>query len=336
MQETLTDVRSANIPGCPGYTINELGEVKSPHEKGGVTPYFENDSSRWVVEIKTSSNRKRFLLHNLLANLFLPNPLECRYTLFKDGNPRNYRLDNLEWKVRGMQSGPMRIGQPKKERVVSVMTSEDVRKAERFYAKDKLKTRRLFNRYSMNSVETMLEVCRQFDTTGSVDDSICEVINESSPEFAALLKDMMLYYRIKMTAFRVITDEVLLDMERQYGETIGILKQFRVNKKKTNKLSVRSRMITAAKIRAEEKRVPFNLCAEDVLLPRVCPYLKTELIYNATRASNQSPSLDRIIPSMGYVPGNIQVISLLANQMKSNATAEQILMFSQNAPGIHS
>ena len=40
-----------------------------------------------------------------------------------------------------------------------------------------------------------------------------------------------------------------------------------------------------------------------------------------------SASVDRIIPELGYVKGNIRVISLLANQIKWNVTKEQLLTF---------
>jgi hypothetical protein len=40
-----------------------------------------------------------------------------------------------------------------------------------------------------------------------------------------------------------------------------------------------------------------------------------------------SPSLDRIKPELGYVPGNIQVISARANVMKNDATPEELLAF---------
>lgn len=46
-------------------------------------------------------------------------------------------------------------------------------------------------------------------------------------------------------------------------------------------------------------------------------------------------SLDKIIPEKGYVKGNVQIISNLANRMKSSATQEQILTFSKNAALIH-
>lgn len=38
----------------------------------------------------------------------------------------------------------------------------------------------------------------------------------------------------------------------------------------------------------------------------------------------ESPSLDRLIPERGYVPGNVAVISWRANTIKSNADYRQI------------
>lgn len=40
--------------------------------------------------------------------------------------------------------------------------------------------------------------------------------------------------------------------------------------------------------------------------------------------TDASPTLDRIIPRRGYVPGNVIVVSNLANRIKSSATARQI------------
>jgi len=37
-----------------------------------------------------------------------------------------------------------------------------------------------------------------------------------------------------------------------------------------------------------------------------------------------APSMDKIIPALGYVKGNIQIISMRANRIKSNATTEEL------------
>lgn len=37
-----------------------------------------------------------------------------------------------------------------------------------------------------------------------------------------------------------------------------------------------------------------------------------------------SPSIDRIVPELGYVPGNIAIISWRANDLKKDATADEM------------
>lgn len=48
-----------------------------------------------------------------------------------------------------------------------------------------------------------------------------------------------------------------------------------------------------------------------------------------------SPSVDRINPHLGYVPGNVQVISYKANSMKRNCTMEELLMFAETVLSKH-
>jgi hypothetical protein len=42
------------------------------------------------------------------------------------------------------------------------------------------------------------------------------------------------------------------------------------------------------------------------------------------RATDNSPTLDRIIPSLGYVRGNVKVISMRANVLKHNASLDEL------------
>jgi hypothetical protein len=83
------------------------------------------------------------------------------------------------------------------------------------------------------------------------------------------------------------------------------------------------RMLNAARHRAKVKGVPCTIVREDILIPDVCPLLGIKLQHNSKGYA--SPSLDRIDPSKGYVPGNVWVISDRANTIKSNATPDELI-----------
>ena len=84
-------------------------------------------------------------------------------------------------------------------------------------------------------------------------------------------------------------------------------------------------ILTYAKRRAKANDLPFSLELKDILpLPTVCPILKIPICFDASNTNkHQSPSLDRITPVLGYVPGNVRVVSNRANMLKNNATPEE-------------
>lgn len=83
-------------------------------------------------------------------------------------------------------------------------------------------------------------------------------------------------------------------------------------------------MLSAAKHRAKLQGLPFNLTVEDISIPCDCPVLGLPLL-SGPLVRDCSPTLDRIIPQLGYTKGNVIVISMLANRIKSNATPDQII-----------
>lgn len=54
-----------------------------------------------------------------------------------------------------------------------------------------------------------------------------------------------------------------------------------------------------------------------------CPILGIELDYFAENTQENSPSFDRIDTNIGYVKGNVQILSWRANRIKNNGTAEE-------------
>lgn len=85
----------------------------------------------------------------------------------------------------------------------------------------------------------------------------------------------------------------------------------------------RAQILSAAKMRAKKKGLPFSLTVEDIVIPAVCPYFGIPLKAADGRMNDNSPSLDRISPASGYVPGNVEVISWRANRLKGDGTAEE-------------
>jgi hypothetical protein len=85
-------------------------------------------------------------------------------------------------------------------------------------------------------------------------------------------------------------------------------------------------MLDRAKARAKAQGLPFDLTVEDVTIPERCPVLGIELVRTIGRHGflPASPSLDRFVPSLGYVRGNVVVISNRANMLKRDATVAEI------------
>jgi len=82
--------------------------------------------------------------------------------------------------------------------------------------------------------------------------------------------------------------------------------------------------------RANQRDVFFDLKIEDIVIPKTCPALgiPIEPIVGKGRIDFgknwNSPTIDRVDPTRGYVPDNIRVISYRANFLKNEATADEL------------
>lgn len=90
-------------------------------------------------------------------------------------------------------------------------------------------------------------------------------------------------------------------------------------------------IIYSAKQRAKEKGWDFDLDESDIIFPKYCPILGIELIPGGLGVQTfNSPSLDRIDSSKGYIKGNVRIISLRANMMKNDANLQELEQFCKN------
>jgi hypothetical protein len=85
-------------------------------------------------------------------------------------------------------------------------------------------------------------------------------------------------------------------------------------------------LLYGSRSRAKKLGLDFDLDVTDIVIPEVCPLLGIPIYMADKYAHDNSASIDRIDPSKGYTKDNIWVISRKANAIKSNATAEEILL----------
>ena len=95
---------------------------------------------------------------------------------------------------------------------------------------------------------------------------------------------------------------------------------------------IRGYIIRNSKYCAKRRGIHFDLKYTDFELPEYCPILGMTLEYGAGNDGNapNHATLDRIDNSKGYIPGNVMIISRLANAMKNESSFDQLQTFITN------
>lgn len=84
-------------------------------------------------------------------------------------------------------------------------------------------------------------------------------------------------------------------------------------------------LLRGCRRRAMKKGMECSITADDVAIPEYCPVFGLKLVRHPSPGTRvDSPSVDRIDNSLGYVKGNVVVISGLANRLKGAATLGQL------------
>lgn len=131
-------------------------------------------------------------------------------------------------------------------------------------------------------------------------------------------------------------DEQISNNDFSYWDSIKKSQGGNGKQLKTNIKSLEYLIWYRAKENSKMKGCEFNLGVEDIIIPKKCPYLGIEICFGVqNRGQDNYYSIDRIDSTKGYVKGNVQVISLLANTMKNKATNEELITFAENVLKIH-
>lgn len=89
-------------------------------------------------------------------------------------------------------------------------------------------------------------------------------------------------------------------------------------------------MWCSAKASARQRNLPFNIEPADIIIPKICPLLGVPLRVGKKKHCPNSPSLDKIISTKGYIKGNIQVVSYRANVIKQDASLQELQTLTAN------
>lgn len=77
------------------YLISKKGEVYSIRNKKILKPYCPNGYLQ--IELNKNGKHKKYLIHRLVAQTYLPNKNDLPCVNHKDGNKLNNDVSNLEW-----------------------------------------------------------------------------------------------------------------------------------------------------------------------------------------------------------------------------------------------
>ena len=115
------------------------------------------------------------------------------------------------------------------------------------------------------------------------------------------------------------------DEKRVYNTEYNLVNKESIKKQKLERRErdIQTLMFKHAKGRAEKQGIPFTIVEKDIPIPEFCPVLGIPLRVGKGKLHAGSPTVDRLIPALGYVPENVAVISHRANTIKNNGTVEE-------------
>ena len=166
---------------------------------------------------------------------------------------------------------------------------------------------------------------------------LCSRCNQSFPK-AFFIKDNKVlktcqhcraYYitnLIKIKQYRIDNKENTKKYQHLYRENNQELKD---KKKEYYNNNLPQQLLSFARRRSLKNNIEFSITKQDIIniFPKnnCCPIFKTKFTVGNKIHCPKSATLDKIDNSKGYTPNNIHIISYKANQIKNNATLNEII-----------
>lgn len=114
--------------------------------------------------------------------------------------------------------------------------------------------------------------------------------------------------------------------------------QFNANRRAWRVRNIERSIFLEARSRAKKRGVEFSISFEDIPpMGEVCPLLGNPFEIGVHGRSQNSPSLDRKNPKLGYIPGNVWFVGYRANLIKNDGTAQEheMIAAAMKSQGVH-
>jgi hypothetical protein len=118
MAYSIGEASAKPMPGSGFYKISRDGRVLAcaGPKVSAVRPTLYPDGLR--VKLRGGARTGEFYVHELVAEVYLPNPGKLTKVRHRDGNVRNNNLENLAWLVQVADDAPVIITREESENLV--------------------------------------------------------------------------------------------------------------------------------------------------------------------------------------------------------------------------
>lgn len=99
------------------FMVSNTGEVYNSFTKHYIKPFISNKGYK-IVDLYYKGARKKKLVHRLVAETFIENPLNHPVVMHLDNNPLNCDVSNLQWgtyhdnNMQAINEGHMKVPKP--------------------------------------------------------------------------------------------------------------------------------------------------------------------------------------------------------------------------------
>lgn len=115
------------IKGFKNYSINEKGQVRNDITNKIKKTYVNKNNNYFTVDLWENNRGRKRTIHRLVAETFIPNPMNKTTVDHIDGNRQNNSVDNLRWATYSEQNSRFNTRGVRSERVL-ITKYDEIRK----------------------------------------------------------------------------------------------------------------------------------------------------------------------------------------------------------------